>query len=242
MGILFLFFAQEASCQSGDAIEEESNIDRLQNNGTKIQTKQKGSKSKYHKVKILKRVSLKSRKTVAPSKVKSSTKSVHRLPLTPKGKKEQKRQFILRPPHLPMFEPFQKSPFMMMRPPPLTQKTVVTTHIPRPPIAIPYNSLMNHFLHPFMNEQPGMHSPFQMLENPNMMKQYEEDEDEGKKLILSSPSGLFSWYFTGFLHFSCCIKSICYLVDYVWLHSNSLLRLGNPKSRYFTATPHKRKL
>lgn len=202
MGILFLFFAQEASCQSGDAIEEESNVDRLQNNGTQIQTKQRGSKSKYHKVKILKRVSLKSRKTVAPSKVKSSTKSVHRLPLTPKGKKEQKRQFILRPPHLPMFEPFQKSPFMMMRPPPLTQKTVVTTHIPRPPIAIPYNSLMNHFLHPFMNEQPGMHSPFQMLENPNMMKQYEEDEDEGKKLILSSPFGLFSWYFTGFLQFS----------------------------------------
>lgn len=114
---------------------------------------------------------------IATRKVNSHGSLVKsRLPLTAKGKKEMKRQFILRPPssQFPMFG--QKSPFMMMRPPPLTQKTVVTTHIPRPPIAIPFNPLlMNHFMHSFHG---NMHSPFGLLGNNDLMKSYEDDEED----------------------------------------------------------------
>ena len=59
-----------------------------------------------------------------------------------KGKKgdatkdEAKRQFINRP----KIRYFGNRPYIWMKPSPLTQRTIVTTHIPRPPLALPYSA------------------------------------------------------------------------------------------------------
>lgn len=150
-------------------------------NSTKEQVTTNATSVKYSKSKKLKHVGTTSKlRHMATRKVNSPGRGVKsHLPLTAKGQKEMKRQFILRPPssQFSMFDQGQKPPFMMMRPPPLTQKTVVTTHIPRPPIAIPFNPLfMNHLMHSLHG---GMHSPFAgLLGNGDIMKTYEEDDDD----------------------------------------------------------------
>ena len=81
--------------------------------------------------------------------------------------KERKRQFIMHPTHA------FGHPLMFMRPPPMTQRTIVTTRIPRPPMAIPYN--------PFFSRSyfGGMHhSHFPFYGDPMAQMYSEEDEDE----------------------------------------------------------------
>lgn len=64
-----------------------------------------------------------------------------------------KRQYISRPRFV------IRDGYVYMKAPPMTQKTIVTTHIPRPPMVMPYNT----FMHRYRNGMPaGM--PFQGME------------------------------------------------------------------------------
>ena len=54
-------------------------------------------------------------------------------------KKHHKRQYISRPKFV------VRNGYVYMKAPPLTQKTIVTTHIPRPPMVIPYNRFMRNY-------------------------------------------------------------------------------------------------
>ena len=79
------------------------------------------------------------------SHIKNNGKSI--LKNTIKGKKagntnETKRQFINRP----KIRYFGNRPYIWMKPSPLTQRTIVTTHIPRPPLALPYSSRIMRLL------------------------------------------------------------------------------------------------
>lgn len=87
-----------------------------------------------------------------------------------KYNKERKRQFIMRPLHA------LTHPYMFMRPPPMTQRTIVTTRIPRPPMAIPFNP---YFPRSYFG---GLHhhgSPFSYFD-PMKMYSDEDEEEEGK--------------------------------------------------------------
>ena len=55
---------------------------------------------------------------------------------------ETKRQLITRP----RIRYFGNRPYIWMKPSPLTQRTIVTTHIPRPPLALPYSSRVMRLL------------------------------------------------------------------------------------------------
>ena len=55
-----------------------------------------------------------------------------------------KRQYISRPRFV------IRDGYVYMKAPPMTQKTIVTTHIPRPPMVMPYNT----FLHRYRNGMP----------------------------------------------------------------------------------------
>lgn len=56
-----------------------------------------------------------------------------------KSHKTQKRQFIARPRFI------VRNGYVYMKAPPMTQKTIVTTHIPRPPMMLPYNTFMHRY-------------------------------------------------------------------------------------------------
>lgn len=56
-----------------------------------------------------------------------------------KPHKTQKRQFIARPRFI------VRNGYVYMKAPPMTQKTIVTTHIPRPPMMLPYNTFMHRY-------------------------------------------------------------------------------------------------
>lgn len=111
------------------------------------------SKGKHRKTRVSKPLM----KKQAPSPVKGSNK-------------ERKRQFIMRPPHA------FPHPYMFMRPPPMTQRTIVTTRIPRPPMAIPYNPF---FSRSFLGGMHHSHFPF--YGDPMAQMYGEEDEDEEGK-------------------------------------------------------------
>lgn len=51
----------------------------------------------------------------------------------------RKRQFITRPKFV------VRNGYVYMKAPPLTQKTIVTTHIPRPPMMMPYNRFLHNY-------------------------------------------------------------------------------------------------
>lgn len=90
------------------------------------------------------------------------------------GNRESKRQFIMRPPHA------FGHPYMFMRPPPMTQRTIVTTRIPRPPMAIPYNPFFPRGLYGGMHHS---HSPY--YDAMAQMYGEEDEEDEGKFIAFS---------------------------------------------------------
>lgn len=96
------------------------------------------------------------------------TKSPMKKPsLVKESNKERKRQFIMHPPHA------FGHPLMFMRPPPMTQRTIVTTRIPRPPMAIPYNPF---FSRSFLGGMHHAHFPF--YGDPMAQMYGEEEEDE----------------------------------------------------------------
>ena len=85
-------------------------------------------------------IEAKSTKSTGKSKVKphGHKKSVSNNTDSTKNaiKAEKKRQFITRP----RIRYFGNRPYIWMKPSPLTQRTIVTTHIPRPPLALPYST------------------------------------------------------------------------------------------------------
>lgn len=102
------------------------------------------------------------------SKGKQRKTRVFKPPMKrPDSNKERKRQFIMHPPHA------FGHPLMFMRPPPMTQRTIVTTRIPRPPMAVPYNPF---FSRSFLGGMHHSHFPF--YGDPMAQMYSEEDEDE----------------------------------------------------------------
>ena len=110
------------------------------------------SKGKHAKTRVIKPL----KKNQTPSPLKD-------------GNKERKRQFIMHPPHA------FSHPYMFMRPPPMTQRTIVTTRIPRPPMAVPFNPF---FSRSFLG---GMHHPHYPFYDPMAQMYGEEDEEEEGK-------------------------------------------------------------
>ena len=105
------------------------------------------------------------------SKGKHRKTRVFKPPMKKQGSnKERKRQFIMHPAHA------FGHPLMFMRPPPMTQRTIVTTRIPRPPMAIPYNPFFSRGYFGGMH-----HSHFPFYGDPMTQMYSEEDEDEEGK-------------------------------------------------------------
>lgn len=78
-------------------------------------------------------------------KIKNKRKPVLQDAINSKNgssKNETKRQFINRP----RIRYFGNRPYIWMKPSPLTQRTIVTTHIPRPPLALPYSARVMRLL------------------------------------------------------------------------------------------------
>lgn len=73
-----------------------------------------------------------------------------------KNANETKRQFITRP----RIRYFGNRPYIWMKPAPLTQRTIVTTHIPRPPLALPYSSRIMNIL---ASKYPSLYNNRQMI-------------------------------------------------------------------------------
>lgn len=76
---------------------------------------------------------------------KTIEKSVHKHRISRNGGTKNnttKRQFINRP----RIRYFGNRPYIWMKPSPLTQRTIVTTHIPRPPLALPYSARIMRLL------------------------------------------------------------------------------------------------
>ena len=106
---------------------------------------------------------------VRKSRISKPLKDSKALSSLEHNNKERKRQFIIHPALHAL-----SHPYMFMRPPPMTQRTIVTTRIPRPPMAIPYNGLLSRGLY------GGMHhyvSPFSMFDPMRMYAGGEEDEE-----------------------------------------------------------------
>lgn len=64
-----------------------------------------------------------------------------KIPKPPRGaaNTNDKRQYISRPRFV------IRNGYVYMKAPPMTQKTIVTTHIPRPPMVMPYNTFMRRY-------------------------------------------------------------------------------------------------
>ena len=62
-------------------------------------------------------------------------------PIASTTDKKDKRQYISRPRFV------IRDGYVYMKAPPMTQKTIVTTHIPRPPMVMPYNQFMHRYHH-----------------------------------------------------------------------------------------------
>ena len=137
---------------------------------TIAKTKQDARKQKQTKL-ALREPTNNKQHGVRKSRISKPLKDSKALSSLKHNNKERKRQFIIHPALHAL-----SHPYMFMRPPPMTQRTIVTTRIPRPPMAIPYNGLLSRGLY------GGMHhyvSPFSMFDPMRMYAGGEEDE-EGK--------------------------------------------------------------
>ena len=100
----------------------------------------------------------------------------------PLSRHKSKRQFISRPRFV------VRNGYVYMKAPPMTQKTIVTTHIPRPPMVVPYNT----FLHRYRGASflgPGHRNGHFILPSQQIMQEgdegfeMEDSREEGKVLI-----------------------------------------------------------
>ena len=80
--------------------------------------------------------------------------------IIPQRKQHVKRQYITRPRFV------VRNGYVYMKAPPMTQKTIVTTHIPRPPMVMPYNT----FLHRYHGGYGMPHRSHYMLPQQQMME------------------------------------------------------------------------
>ena len=149
--------ARPAAEQSSNFTKSKEELRKTQQDGPKWTQTQLGlrdtSNGKHKKIRVIKPL----KKQEASSPLKDDNK-------------ERKRQFIMHPPHA------LAHPYMFMRPPPMTQRTIVTTRIPRPPMAVPFNPF---FSRSFLGGLHHSHFPFY---DP-MAQMYggdEDEEDEGK--------------------------------------------------------------
>ena len=92
------------------------------------------------------------------------------------GKSETKRQFIAHP----RSHYYSHPGYVYLKAPPIRQKTIVTTRIPRPPIMMSYKQ----FLHRLARERfhDGYHSPYHVDDGDD--DEYAEHEHEEGKCVL----------------------------------------------------------
>ena len=142
-------------------------IARPQNEG-QLKTKQSASKTK--RVRLSQNSLSAKTSTLQVSKQKKGPARFSPAKLKKGG--DQKRQFIARPmgPMGPL-----SSPFVLMRRPPLTQRTIVTTHIPRPPMPVPYNGYNPYMLPGSLYGRTRF--PFRRFHH-GYSDIYEEDEED----------------------------------------------------------------
>lgn len=149
---------------------EENSLNLLKTKESKTKTQHDGVRRKQTKV-LLRDTSKNQQHGVRNSRfTKARKKSPRAFSPLKRFNQERKRQFIMHPLHS------FSHPYMFMRPPPMTQRTIVTTRIPRPPMAIPYNPF---FARSFYGGMPHHGSPFSFYDQ---MKMYgdEDEEEEGK--------------------------------------------------------------
>ena len=145
--------AEEQSLSLGKTKRSKTQQDGVKQKQTKLSTRD-NSKNRQHGVR---RTNKRLKKPQAFSPLKSHNK-------------ERKRQFIMHPMHT------FGHPYMLMRPPPMTQRTIVTTRIPRPPMPIPYNPFYARSFY------GGMHhhgSPFSFYDPMKMYGDELEEDEEG---------------------------------------------------------------
>ena len=146
---------------------EEQSLNLLKTKESKAKTKQDGRKQKQTNL-ALRDTSKSQQHGRQKLRISKPFKKPTTFSPSKRYNKERKRQFIMHPMHS------FSHPYMFMRPPPLTQRTIVTTRIPRPPMAIPYNPFLRSFY-------GGMHhhaSPFPFYD-PMKMYGDEDEEEEG---------------------------------------------------------------
>ena len=148
---------------------EEKSLNLSKTKEIKAKTQHDGLKRKQTKL-ALRDTSKNQQHGVRNSRISKPFKKPKAFSLLRNNNKERKRQFIMHPLHQ------LSHPYMLMRPPPMTQRTIVTTRIPRPPMAIPYNPFFPRSFY------GGMHhhgSPFSFYD-PMKMYGDEDEEEEGK--------------------------------------------------------------
>ena len=82
-----------------------------------------------------------------------------------------KRQYIARP-HLPFIV---RDGYVYLKAPPMTQKTVVTTHIPRPPMLMSYERFLNRYYQGRLH-----HNPQYLMQSEEDDDNYDRDHEEGE--------------------------------------------------------------
>ena len=147
---------------------EEQSLNLPKTKESKAKTKQDESKQKQTKL-ALRDTPKSQQHGHRSSRITKPLKKSATFSATKNYNKDRKRQFIMHPMHS------FAHPYMFMRPPPMTQRTIVTTRIPRPPMPIPYN--------PFLTRRfyGGMHhhvSPYSFFD-PMRMYNDEDEEEEG---------------------------------------------------------------
>ncbi len=91
------------------------------------------------------------------------------------GLSEIKRQFIAHPNSRYRTHPG----FVYLKAPPIQQRTIVTTHIPRPPMIMSYKAFLNKMMHDQMH---GLHSPYRVADSED--EDYDHEREEGMCLLL----------------------------------------------------------
>lgn len=136
-----------------------------------FEEKHERNQTQHHLLKGKHKLSHGRSEMIGKTSTRTKARKIHfPSPLNLKGQQQQKRQYIMHPQISLAGNPLR--PYMVIRPPPMTQKTIVTTHIPRPPVTLPYNPYL--LMHPFFR---GAHLSYGDGLDSHM---FEGDEEMGK--------------------------------------------------------------
>ena len=103
---------------------------------------------------------------------------------SPADKTETKRQFIARP----RSHYYSHPGYVYLKAPPIRQKTIVTTRIPRPPIMMSYKQFLRRLTHERYRD--GYHSPYH-ADDGDDDDYADREHDEGEIFIIFSYHGSY---------------------------------------------------